>query len=247
MVLTDAKAETTLDGVRDIRVYQHRYGYRFSVDALLLYSFVNVRHASEIADLGAGSGIIGLLLAKKYEEARVLLVELQEGLYALARRNIKLNGLGGRVDAALSDVNLVAGKVRDVFFDVVVSNPPFRKPTTGRISLGEERAVARHEISLRLPELVRAASSLLRARGRFFMIYHPERLMELMDTLRTNRLEPKRVRFVHNDPSSVSKIVLVEAVKEGRAGIRIEKPLFIYQKDGSYTSEVEEMYGRPVS
>ncbi len=239
--------DTTLDGVRDIRVYQHRCGYRFSVDALLLYSFVKVRHACAIVDLGAGSGIIGLLLARKFEEAKVLLVELQEGLYRLARKNIELNGLAERVTAVLSDVGLAAEKAQGALFDVAVSNPPFRKPTAGRISLREERAVARHEIRLRLPELTESASRLLRARGRFFVIYHPERLMELMDALRANRLEPKRVRFVHNDPSTSSKIVLVEAVKEGRAGIRIEKPLFIYRKDGSYTPEVEEIYGKASS
>lgn len=239
--------ETTLDGVRDIRVYQHRYGYRFSVDALLLYSFVNVRHAFEIADLGAGCGIIGLLLARKYREARVLLVELQERLYRLARKNVGLNGLEERVTVVLSDVNDVVEKLGGMSCDLVVSNPPFRKPATGRISPGEERAVARHEIMLRLTDLLESASRLLRARGRFFMIYHPERLMELMDTLRVNRLEPKRVRFVHNDPSAVSKMVLVEAVKNGRPGIRVEKPLFIYREDHSYTPEVEEMYGRPVS
>ncbi len=244
-VASGSGMETTLDGVRDIKVYQHRYGYRFSVDALLLCSFVNVRHAHKIADLGAGSGIIGLLLARRYEEAKVLLVELQEGLFRLAERNIELNSLEERVTSMLSDIGLSAEKGGRGAFDLVVSNPPFRKPTTGRISPGEERAVARHEIRLRLPELIEAASSFLRARGRFFIIYHPERLLELMDTLRTNRLEPKRVRFVHNDPSSVSKIVLVEAVKEGRAGIKIENPLFIYRKDGSYTREVEEMYGRP--
>lgn len=236
---------TTLDGVRDIRVYQHRHGYRFSVDALLLYSFVNVRHVYEIADLGAGSGIIGLLLARKYNEARVLLVELQEGLFGLAGKNIELNGLGTRVKAVLSDISLVVEKARGMTFDVVVSNPPFRRPTSGRISLGEERAVARHEIRMRLPGLAKAAAGLLRTRGRFFLIYHPERLMELMDTLRSNHLEPKRIRFVHNDASSASKIVLVEAVKEGRAGIRIEQPLFLYRQDGSYTPEVEDMYGRP--
>lgn len=237
--------EITLDGVRDVRVYQHLYGYRFSVDALLLYSFVNVKHVRDIADLGAGSGIIGLLLARKYEEANVLLVELQEGLYYLARRNIELNDLGERVSAVLSDIGRIVEKVGGMSFDLVVSNPPFRKPTTGRISLGEERAVARHEIRLRLPELTEAASRLLRARGRFFIIYHPERLLELVDTLRAYRLEPKRVRFVHNDRSTVSKMVLIEAVKEGRAGVRIEKPLFIYGKEGSYTREIKEMYGKP--
>lgn len=236
---------TTLDGVRDIRVYQHRSGYRFSVDALLLYSFVNVRHVHEIADLGAGSGIVGLLLARKYERAKVLLVELQEGLFGLAGKNIDLNGLGTRVTAVLSDISLIAEKARGMIFDVVVSNPPFRKSTTGRLSLGEERAVARHEVRMRLSDLAEAASCLLRARGRFFLIYHPERLIELMETLRANRLEPKRIRFVHNDAASVSKIVLVEAVKDGRAGIRIEKPLFMYRKDGSYSREVEDMYAKP--
>lgn len=239
--------EITVDGVRDVRVYQHLYGYRFSVDALLLYSFVNVRHVSEIADLGAGSGVIGLLLARRYEKAKVLLVELQEGLYRLAKKNIALNGLGARVEAMLADVSLAVDKIGGASFDLIVSNPPFRKPTTGRISLGEERAVARHEIRLRLPDLTEAASRLLRAKGRFFIIYHPERLLELMDTLRACRLEPKRIRFVHNDRSAVSKIVLVEAVKEGRAGVRIEKPLFIYGEDRSYTREVQKMYGMPSS
>ena len=241
--MEQAVGETTLDGVRDVRVYQHRHGYRFSVDALLLYSFVNARYASKVADLGAGSGIIGLLLAKKYEEAGVLLVELQEGLYGLAKRNIALNGLKGRVEAMLSDISLVVENVQNGSFDLVVSNPPFRKPMTGRISLGEERAIARHEIRLRLPQLAEAASSLLKAKGKFFMIYHPERFIELTDTLRAYRLEPKRIRFVHNDRSAVSKIVLVEAVKQGRGGIKVENPLFIYGEDGSYTPEVEKMYG----
>ncbi|MEJ2696193.1 MAG: hypothetical protein P8013_06055 [Candidatus Sulfobium sp.] len=165
----------------------------------------------------------------------------------MAEKNIELNGLGKRVTAVLSDINHIVEKARGMSCDLVVSNPPFRKTTSGRLSLGEERAVARHEIRLSLPELADAASRLLRARGRFYIIYHPERFVELMDTLRANHLEPKRVRFVHNDPLAVSKIVLVEAVKEGRAGIKIQKPLFIYRKDGSYTSEVEEMYGKPAA
>src|SRR5574340_109473 len=93
----ESEMETTLDGIRDIKIYQNKKGYRFSVDALLLYSFVNVRHAYNIADLGTGSGIIGLLLGRKYSEAKVLLVELQESLYGLAQKNIVMNGLEERV------------------------------------------------------------------------------------------------------------------------------------------------------
>ena len=235
--------ETTLDGIRDIKVYQNREGYRFSVDAVLLSAFVNMRHARQIADLGTGSGIIGLLLARKYTGAKITLVELQQSLYRLAVRNIAMNDLSGRVEAVLCDIRQVKEMFTYMSYDLVVSNPPFRRPATGRLSVGEERAIARHELALQLSDLALAASYLLKVKGRFFMIYHPERLLEVFDTFRQNRLEPKRIRFVHNDVTAGSKIVLIEAVREGNPGIKIEKPLYIYNEDGSYTDEVSSMYG----
>lgn len=241
--LRKTEMELTLDGIRDIKVYQNKNGYRFSIDALLLYSFVNVRHAEYIVDLGTGSGVIGLMLAKKYPEAAVTLVELQESLYRLTVRNIRLNELDERVQTVLADIREIKKHFGHMSSDLVVSNPPFRTPVSGRISEEEEKAVARHEMRLTFKELAEAATYLLKAKGRFFMIFHPERLLEVIDTLRENRLEPKRIRFVHNDAGSVSKIVLIEAVKEGRAGVKIEKPLFIYDSEGSYSHEVKLMYG----
>jgi tRNA1Val (adenine37-N6)-methyltransferase len=234
---------TSLDGILDVEVFQHTDGYRFSVDALLLYSFVQMKYAKTIIDLGAGSGIIGLLLAKKYVTSRVVLVELQKSLVRLAEKNVVHNGLDDRVRVEHADIKTVCSHVEPLSSDLVVSNPPFRTVASGRISLGEERAVARHEMRLRFADLAEAASALLKARGRFCMIYHPERIAEVIDTLRKNRLEPKRLRFVHNNSEAVSKIILIEAVKEGRAGLRIERPLLIYKKDGSYTKELREMYG----
>ena len=236
------ETETTLDGIRDIKIYQNKQGYRFSVDALLLSSFVNMRHAENIADLGTGSGIIGLLLARKYPGAKVLLVELQRSLYALAERNIVLNNMEERVEVLLADIKDMKETAQPRSYDLVVSNPPFRKPATGCLSLGEERAVARHELRLEFADLAETASHLLKVRGRFSMIFHPERLLEVIDVLRKNRLEPKRSRFVHNDPRAGSKIVLIEAVKEGRPGLKVSSPLFIYDEKGKYTPELNEMY-----
>ncbi len=235
--------ETSLDGIRDVEVFQNTNGYRFSVDALLLYSFVQVKQVETILDLGAGSGIIGLLLAKRYDTARVILVELQESLSRLAEKNVEHNGLGERVKVEQADITNIRGRLEPMSSDLVVSNPPFRTVVSGRISLGEEKAIARHEMRLRLVDLAAAASYLLRTKGRFCMIYHPERIAEVFDTFRQNRLEPKRMRFVHNNSRAVSKIVLIEAVKEGRAGLRIERPLLVYNRDGSYTEELKEMYG----
>lgn len=238
--------ETTLDSIRDINIYQPRDGYRFSVDALLLYSFVNVRTAEYIADIGAGSGIVGLLLAKKYISANVTLFEIQDSLAVLAEKNIAMNSLKERVKVIKTDIREI--RTAPFFqaavhsFDVAVSNPPFRKGSSGLINPEEGKAIARHEIKLKLPELVSAADYLLKPKGRFFFIYLPERLSEIFESLR-RKMEVKRLRFVHPDKNSGAKMVLVEAVKNTRKGLKIEQPLYIHNETGGYTDEMEGILG----
>ncbi|MBI5204322.1 MAG: tRNA1(Val) (adenine(37)-N6)-methyltransferase [Nitrospirae bacterium] len=236
----------TLDTIRDIKLYQNKKGYRFSVDALLLYSFVNLRRAEKIADLGAGSGIVGLLLAKQYTEAEITLIELQESLVELARRNIVLNNLERRVKVIKADVKYHRFTDSPIHrfndYDLVVSNPPFRRQKTGLISPTGEKAVARHEIELKLTDLIQASCSLLRSKGRFCMIYHPSRLVELIYALREKHMEPKRLRFVHSNLMTEAKMVLVEAIKDGRTEMKIENPLYIYKEDRTYTDEMKALY-----
>lgn len=257
----------THDFIRDIHINQNRHGYRFSVDALLLASFVKLQRLRKIADIGAGSGIIGLLLARQYRNAEVTLIELQEGLAKRARENVALNGLDSRVRVVRADVRDISSRISEVYclrsvtgkkvctpsddsgyeammdsFDLVVSNPPFRKTKTGLLSLGDERLVARHEIKLPLSDLIRAASLILRHHGRFCMIHLPERMADIVRAMSGNAMEPKRLRFVHSNPASEAKMILVEAVKGGRPGIKTERPLFIYNEDGGHTDEMKQMY-----
>ncbi|MDI6744292.1 MAG: tRNA1(Val) (adenine(37)-N6)-methyltransferase [Thermodesulfovibrionales bacterium] len=256
--------DLTLDTIRNVKLYQNKRGYRFSVDALLLYSFVNLRRAHKIADLGAGSGIVGILLAKKYHDSEVALIEIQNSLAGLAEKNIVLNNLEDRVRVIKYDIRDLDTEKRrrgetegktitdspihpftaSPFhqFDLVVSNPPFRRQKTGLISPTDEKAIARHEIELKLADLIQTSCSLLRSKGRFCMIYHPSRLVELFDALREKHMEPKRLRFVHSNLTTEAKMVLIEAVKEGRAEIKIEKPLYIYNEDGTYTDEMKALY-----
>lgn len=238
--------DVTLDTIRNIKIYQSRTGYRFSVDALLLYDFVNLQKVIGITDLGSGSGIVGILLAKKYPDAEVTLFEIQNSLAMLAEKNIVLNSLEDRIKVIKKDIreikNVDSSPVIPQNFDLVVSNPPFRILKSGRISAEEEKAIARHEIKLKLHELVNAASYLLKAKGRFCIVYHPHRLSELMELLKKKDLEPKRLRFVHSHFLSEAKMVLLESVKGGRMGMKIDKPLYIYKKDGSYTEEMEKIY-----
>ncbi len=238
--------DTTLDSIRDIRLYQSRTGYRFSVDSLLLYDFVNLRKVSSIADLGAGSGIVGILLARKYPDANITLFELQESLVRLAERNVLLNKLEDRIKVVKTDITELATPNSSLrapnFYDLAVSNPPFRRLKSGLMNIDKEKAIARHEIKLRLHELINAASYLLKAKGRFCMIYHPCRLSYLMYTLKKRYLEPKRLRFVHSTISSEAKMILMEAVKGGKEGLKVDKPLYIYEENGMYTEELMKIY-----
>jgi tRNA1Val (adenine37-N6)-methyltransferase len=259
----------TLDSIRDIQIYQNKNGYRFSVDALLLFSFINLPRVKKIADLGAGSGIIGILLAKKYPNAEIALIELQKSLVKLAEKNIVLNNLDDRVTVIMADIKKLftvycspftvstdalrfppacAGATADKHhalrsFDLVVSNPPFRKVKTGRLSIGNEKAIARHEIKLSLKDMVKAGSILLKHHGRLCIIHLPERLTEIIDAMKENNLEPKRLRFIHSNISTEAKMVLIESVKGGNAGLKTEMPFFIYNKDSSFTDEMQEIYG----
>jgi tRNA1Val (adenine37-N6)-methyltransferase len=238
--------DVTFDSIRDIRLYQSKTGYRFSVDSLLLYDFVKLKKVNSIADLGAGSGIIGILLAEKYPDANITLFELQDSLIRLAEENIVQNCLEDRVKIVRCDLRILSTlPFAPRNYDLVVSNPPFRRVKSGLSNLGEEKAIARHEIKLKLNELVNAASYLLKAKGRFYIIYHPYRFPELIDTLKKREIEPKRLRFVHSNVSSEAKMILLESVKKGKQGMKVDKPLFIYERNGSYTDELRKIYKSP--
>ncbi|GER93163.1 SAM-dependent methyltransferase [hot springs metagenome] len=242
----------TLDSIRDIQIYQNKNGYRFSVDALLIFSFINLTRVKKIADLGTGSGIIGILLAKKYPDAKVALIEIQKSLARLAEKNVALNKLQERVKVIRADLKELSKThlfthlpiVPFTDFDLVVSNPPFRKVKTGRLSIGDEKAIARHEIKLSLKDLMNTSSTLLRHHGRLCIIHLPERLTEIIDAMRENNLEPKRMRFIHSNVSTEAKMVLIEAVKGGSSGLKTERPFFIYNENSEFTDEMKDIYNK---
>ena len=192
------KKNETLDSIKDIKLIQAKDGYRFSVDAVLLEHFISAKKPGNGIELGCGSGVISILLAKRLRSVHIKAVEIQKSLAGRARRNVTLNGLDERIAILSKDVRELKSVYETNTFDFVFSNPPFRKPKTGRISSDEERAVARHEIEMTVSDLVSAAAYLLKHAGRFFLIYHPFRLAELITLLRESKLEPKRMRFVHS-------------------------------------------------
>src|SRR4030066_232217 len=239
----------SLDSIKDIKLFQPKRGYRFSVDALLLEDFISAKRLNTGIELGAGSGIISILLAKRLKTTKIIAVEIQKSLVQCAKRNVELNKLGDRVEILNEDIKNLKEHFPANKFDFLFSNPPFRKVKSGRLSVDEERAVARHEIKITLNDIITTASYLLKNTGRFYLIYHPFRLIELIGLLHKARLEPKRMRFVHSrrveSPTRTgeeAKMVLIEAVKGSGAWLKIEPPFYIYEKGSECTDEMKRVY-----
>ena len=231
--------------IGNLQLLQAENGYRYSLDPIVLARFVKTGKRGSIVDLGAGCGVLPLLLAKLSDAEEIIGVEVQPEMADRATRNVELNSLSDRVRILSGDIRMI----RDIFpagcFDLVVSNPPYRQLKSGKIAPNDERAAARHELAGGLADFVGAASWLLKNGGNFTLIYLPERLPELMAKMTACGIEPKRMRMVHPRQGDAAKMVLLEGYKGGRPGLQVENPLYIYKNNvvgRDYTEEVQQMY-----
>ncbi len=213
-----------------LRIIQKRRGYRFSVDAVLLSQFIKIRKDEKAIDLGTGCGILPLVLSQTTPARSFVGVEIQKELAELAKRNVALNGLPSRISILHEDFR----KLKDLFppgrFDVVFSNPPYRKSSSGRINPSPEKATARHEIHTTLEELIEVASYLLPSKGRCYLIYPASRTVDLLTILREKNLEPKRLQLVYPGAEKGAEFVLSESVKASGVELKILKPAILEPK-----------------
>jgi len=226
----------------NILIKQNRTGYRFSIDSILLASHVYAHPGDRVIDIGTGCGIIALMLAYRNPEIKVFGIEIQKSLSVLADLNVKNNKMEGRIEIICADVKGLKKSAISGPADIVVCNPPYRKAKSGRVNPDKQRALARHEIKITLPDVFESARGLLRVSGKLIMIYPSERTADIITNMRLSGIEPKYFRFIYSKKNAESKLVIVEGVKGGRPGATIASPLVIYSDDGSYSDEVCRMF-----
>ena len=222
--------DETLDNFYNgkLQIVQKKKGYRFSVDAILLGQFIRIRKNERVIDLGTGCGILPLLLAQTTKAHFFVGVEIQKGLAECAEKNVVLNHLEDRISILRQDSRRLKGTFPPGSFDVVLSNPPYRKNRTGRINPCVEKAVARHEIKGTLQDLISIASYLLPPKGRCYLIFPALRTVDLFVALRAGKLEPKRLQFVHPRMGEEAKFILTESIKAGGVELKIMEPLILH-------------------
>src|SRR5579863_5800236 len=224
-----------------LTLVQLRDGYRFSIDAILLGRFARVRARDRVLELGAGCGVISVMVAALRHPREVVAVEIQPELAAIAQRNAALNGLDSmRVIHADLRARRIGG-LTPASFDVVIANPPYRALRSGRESPNASRRVARGESAATLAQFVAAAKRYAANGAKAAFVFDATRSAELLGCLAVNSLEPKRIRFVHPRAGAPATTVLVEARKGGGIEVLVEPPLMLYDRPGVYSDEAREL------
>lgn len=213
-------------------------------DSFLLGSFPRLRRGARVCDLGAGTGLLGLLLLAREPSLQVTNVELQEAAVELARQNAALNGLSDRVTNLRVDLRDKTRLPPAGTFDLVVSNPPYFDAARGAVAKGTERGLARADCTCTLSQLCTAAARFLRHGGSFCLVFRVERMAELFACLQGCALEPKRLRLVQNTAQSAPKLLLLEARKGGKPGLSVAAPLLLRGPDGGESEELAQIYFR---
>lgn len=220
---------------------QPRQGYRYSLDPFLLADFCSPRPKERILDLGAGVGVIGLLLAKRHPGVSVIGIELQPDLARHAAANARANALDDRCRVIRGDLRDAPRFLPPEHFHRVVANPPFRRPGSGATPPDPDRAQARQELTLTLADLAGTAAALLRYGGTFCAIHLAERLPQLFRALEESGLTPKKLRLIAPHGTSAPRLCLVSAIKGGRPGLSVLPQLVLHEPGGQYTGEVAAM------
>ena len=211
-----------------ITLIQKKQGLTFGTDAFLLAAYVKCAPKGRAAEFGAGTGIISLLLAAKDKLGTIYAAEVQESFFDVTKRNIDNNGFEGKITPLLTDIRDI--KTSDVGgeLDVIFSNPPYMKTTSGKRNETDEKYIARHEVKGNIEDFCAAASRLLKFGGHFYTVYRPDRLCELISAMRAHSLEPKAMTFVHADEKSEPSMVLINAAKGGKPDLKVSAPLILH-------------------
>lgn len=230
-------------GMKNLKIIQNKKWFCFGIDSVLLANFAkNIKKDSYVLDLGTGSGIMPTLLCGKTELKKVVGIEIQKDVCDMAKRSIELNKINEKFEIICDSILNLNKYFEKQTFDVVITNPPYKKKNTGIINPDEPKMIARHEITANLEDFIRVAKDMLKDKGEFYMVHRPERLVDIFELMRKYKIEPKEIRFIFSNKNEEPKMVMIKGVKNAKSFLKIYPNLYIYEEDGKYTEEIKNIY-----
>lgn len=239
VLLSDERLEPLGKNVKIVVSDSHPFG----TDAILLSDFANVKSGDKACDLGTGCGIIPLLWCKSGKCRSIDAVDIQKKACDQLNKSIEINNFSDKLKVHNADLREIKGILPLGSYDVVTMNPPYKPVGTGIESLSEAERIARHETECTLDDAVSAAKKLLRFGGRFCLCHRPERLCDILVSMRNGGIEPKRIRFVVQNYGKSPWLVLVEGRSGGRPHLTVEPELTIKSPDGADSDELLRIFG----
>ena len=228
---------------KGLKIIQNKKGFCFGIDSILLSDFAKgIKKRAKVLDLWTGTGIIATLLCGKTELSEITGIEVQEEVYEMAKRSIQLNQLEDKFKIIQDNIVNLNNHFEKNTFDAIVTNPPYKKQETGVQNEDTKKLISRHEIEANLEDFIKISKDMLKDKGEFYIVYRPERLVDLLSLMRKYKIEPKRIRFVYSNVHAVSKLVLVQGIKNARPFLKLEPNLYIYDDNGIYTEEILKIY-----
>ena len=230
-------------GYKDLKIVQDNEMFNFSLDSVLLPNFVTLnKKIDRILDIGCGNAPIPLILSTK-TNAKITGVEIQKEVYDLALESVNINKKENQITIINKDINDYYKEIETDSFDVITCNPPFFKYIeTSNINKNDYKTIARHEIKLNLSQLFSIAKKLLKNNGVIAIVHRPERFVEVVEEMKKNNIEPKRVQFVYPKKNMEANIMLIEGSKNGKPGLKILPPIYSHKENGKYTEEVKKYF-----
>ena len=214
-------------GLDNLKIIQDDELFCFGTDSVLLSDFAKAKPKDTVVDLCTGNGIIPILMSAKTKAKKFYGIELQTCSFDLCRENITLNSLDERMEAINADIKDVLLHFKSGSVDVVTCNPPYMNAGAGFLNPDDALAIARHEIKTDLKGVIDAAASILKFGGHFYMVHRADRLCDIISTMRSKNIEPKRIAFVHPSPQKAPRLILVEGISGANPSLKIEPPIYV--------------------
>lgn len=228
---------------KGLKMIQNKEGFCFGIDSILLSDFAkNIKKNAKVLDLGTGTGIIATLLCAKTDLSEITGIEIQEEVCDMAKRSIQLNHLEDKFKVIQDNIVNLNKYFHKNSFDVIVTNPPYKKKETGLKNEDERKLISRHEIEASLEDFIKISKDMLKDKGELYIVHRPERLVDIISLMREYRIEPKKIRFVYANINAMPKLVLIQGIKNANPFLKVEKNLYIYDNKGNYTDEILEIY-----
>jgi tRNA1(Val) A37 N6-methylase TrmN6 len=226
----------------NLKIYQDTEMFNFSLDSVLLANFVTInKSVKKILDIGTGNAPIPLILTTK-TNSKIDAIELQKKSYELAKKSIEYNKLDSRIHLINDDINIYYNSINSDTYDVITCNPPFFKiEDSSKKNLSEAKKIARHEFTLKLENIFIISKKILKNNGRIAIVHRPERMIEIIELMKENGIEPKRLQFVYPKENLDAKMILIEGVKSGKKGLKVLSPIYVHNEDGSYTKTILDL------